>query len=129
MHVLDSWDIKAESPQWEELNEELRVCLEDYSWVKPLSTLYIVQIEDAHDLLNVKQSLTEVWRDHPNMVHFSDGPTDIRAAVTTGGSPNLCGIRDPQARGRSGMTKDRVEQIAVAQDLWQAYKRHKQLRE
>ena len=56
MHVLVSWDIKAESPQWEELNEELRVCLEDYSWVKPLSTLYIVQIEDAHDLLNLKQS-------------------------------------------------------------------------
>ena len=74
MHALVSWNIKAESPQWEELNEELKSCLEDYSWVKPLSTLYIVQIEDAYDHLSLKESLAEVCRDHPNMIHFVMGP-------------------------------------------------------
>ena len=74
MQVLVSWDIKAEGAEWKELNEELKACLEGYSWVKPLSTLYIVQVEDAHDLLNLKESLTEVCRDHPKLIHFVMGP-------------------------------------------------------
>ena len=45
MHVMVSWDIRAENPRWEEINEEFKARLKDYSWIKALTTLYIVQVK------------------------------------------------------------------------------------
>ena len=74
MHVVVSWDIKAENPRWKEINEEFKACLEEYSWIKALTTLYIVQVEDAHDRLSLKRSLTEICRKQPERIHLLMSP-------------------------------------------------------
>ena len=74
MHVLVSWDIKAEEPRWKEINEESKACLEDYSWIRVLTTPYIVQVEDAHDRSSLKKSLTEICRKHPERIHLLMSP-------------------------------------------------------
>ena len=75
MHIMVSWDIKAEGSRWKDVDKELKACLEDYSWIKPLTTLYIVQIEDAHDRSSLKKSLTDVCRKHPERIRLLMSPT------------------------------------------------------
>jgi len=44
MHFVVSWDIHAQGAKWTEVNNQLQACLAPYSWVKPLNTLYVVQV-------------------------------------------------------------------------------------
>ena len=75
MHVLVSWDIKAENSRWEAINDELKACLDNHSWIKALTTLYVVEVEDSHDRLRLKRALTEVCRDHPEQIRLLMSPT------------------------------------------------------
>jgi hypothetical protein len=74
MHALVSWDIKSEGDEWNRINEAMRECLRGYSWVKPLSTFYIVQIDDATDRADLKDDLVSVCKQNPGKVHFVISP-------------------------------------------------------
>lgn len=70
MHFVISWDIQAEGEEWKNANDTLKKCLSGYSWVKPLTTLYIVKIrnEEAYD--SIKESLKEVASTASITIHF-----------------------------------------------------------
>ena len=74
MHTIISWDIKAEGDEWEALNTSLRNCLDGYSWVKPLTTFYVVQLDDASERQELKDCLTEVCRANPKKINLIIAP-------------------------------------------------------
>lgn len=74
MHIVVSWDIKAEGEQWKSLNAQLKECLSGYSWVKPLTTLYIVKVDDKEDRGLIKDSLAEVCRANPKLINLVISP-------------------------------------------------------
>ena len=75
VHVAISWDISAQGERWTAINDQMKGALGQRSWVKPLTTYYVVRVAgegDRHaiqnDLLAVAQSVTE-------RVHFVISPT------------------------------------------------------
>ena len=70
MHVLISWDIKAEGSEWTSLNDQLKECLEGYSWIKPLSTFYIAAVEDSEDRALLRKNMIAVCKENPKKIHF-----------------------------------------------------------
>jgi hypothetical protein len=73
MHVVISWDISNKS-KWDELNEKLKACIANHSWVKPLTTLYVVKVVSIQDRDAVVAQLTEVARQNPNDVNVICSP-------------------------------------------------------
>ena len=74
LHVLISWDIKANEPRWSALNGELRACLDGYSWVKPLTTTYIVAIPSLEDRQAIRQKLVEVCQANAKDINLLISP-------------------------------------------------------
>ncbi|AYV57693.1 hypothetical protein EFP84_18805 [Leptospira kmetyi] len=70
MHVLISWDIQAQKPEWDTIDNELRECLEGYSWVKPLSTLFIVRIRNRSRRRDIKEALVDVCKKYPDKINL-----------------------------------------------------------
>lgn len=74
MHILVSWDISSSNKNtWNQINGELKECLKRYSWVKPLTTLYIVKINYAQQRETIKNNLVAVCQNHKG-VNFVIGP-------------------------------------------------------
>jgi hypothetical protein len=74
MHIVVSWDIKAEGEEWKALNAQLKDCLSGYSWVKPLTTLYIVKLDDNDDRQLIKDSLVRVCKTQPKLINLVISP-------------------------------------------------------
>jgi len=74
IHIQISWDIKVPNPRWAELNGKLRACLDGYSWVKPLTTTYIVKISDLEDRKAIRQRLIEVCQAHAKDINLLISP-------------------------------------------------------
>lgn len=70
MHILISWDIKAEGGVWSDINSDLKECLKGFSWTKPLSTLYIVELYDSDDRKEIKSDLINVCNSYDEKIHF-----------------------------------------------------------
>lgn len=64
MHVVVSWDIAAQGDRWTQINDQLRTQLTQYSWVKPLSTFYIVPITAAWQRDHIISALNQVGQQH-----------------------------------------------------------------
>jgi hypothetical protein len=74
MHFVLSWDIQAEGDEWSEVNKAMKLCLEGYSWVKPLSTFYIVKVSSQDEWEWIKEDLKEVAKNTDLTVHFVVSP-------------------------------------------------------
>ncbi|BBO73474.1 hypothetical protein DSCW_08910 [Desulfosarcina widdelii] len=74
MHFVISWDISAQGDDWTRLNDQMREMLNPYSWARPLSTFYIVQVEsqEAWDLI-LKQ-MGEFTQGAPYNINFLMSP-------------------------------------------------------
>ena len=81
MHVIVAWDIKGEGPKWDRLNSALKDCIRGHSWVKPLSTLYIVEIDSPDDREDIRKALVAVCSENP-------GTNVLISPVMAGGSYN-----------------------------------------
>nr|WP_225777345.1 hypothetical protein [Pseudomonas sp. Marseille-Q3773] len=81
MHVVISWDIHAKE-NWNLINEKLSACMSTYSWVKPLNTLYVVQVSSLEDRDQLVARLTQVAKQQPDKVEFLCTP------VMSGGAYN-----------------------------------------
>lgn len=81
MHVVISWDIES-SENWTSINEALIACMKSYSWVKPLNTLYVVQVSSLEDRDKLISQLTEVAKQQPDDIQFLCTP------VMSGGAYN-----------------------------------------
>ncbi|MEX2359606.1 MAG: hypothetical protein WD803_00850 [Gammaproteobacteria bacterium] len=82
MHVALSWDIKAVSPRWTEINDDMKEQLNGYSWVRPLSTYYVVNVQSAQDRDELVDKLVGVAKRHTETIYFVVTP------VMTGGGYN-----------------------------------------
>lgn len=74
MHFIVSWDIQSEDKEWDEINAQLQECLEDYSWVRPLSTFYIVRVRSQEEWEWIKEDLQEVADSSTATIRFILSP-------------------------------------------------------
>jgi hypothetical protein len=75
MHIVISWDIKTGQPKWDEVDEALKKCLEGYSWVRPLTTFYVVKIGSETDRNLLRDRLTKVVQGAGVTVHIVISPS------------------------------------------------------
>lgn len=77
MHVVVSWDIKTEGPRWSEIDDGMRTALKPHSWVRPLSTFYIVRVASDVERRLLKDRLREVVTSVPEKVHYIVTPAMV----------------------------------------------------
>jgi hypothetical protein len=87
MHCIISWDISKENPEWEELNDTMKKCFSGYSWVKPLSTFYIVKIDDTSERDTIKEAMVKVCRKNSKKINFIISPVLEGSGVYGGWLP------------------------------------------
>ena len=74
MHIAVSWDITAAGDRWKALNGQMLEVLKPYSWVRPLSTFYIVQIHTESARGTIQSALVAVAKAAPEQIHFLISP-------------------------------------------------------
>jgi len=74
MHVVVSWDISTGKPRWDEINERLKEGLSGYSWVRPLTTFYVVRIGSEADRAILRDRLVAVARSVAETVYIVVSP-------------------------------------------------------
>jgi hypothetical protein len=74
LHILISWDIKADIQQWSKLNNDLRECFDGYSWVKPLKTTYIVALPSLEDRQAIREKLIDVCQANTKKINLLISP-------------------------------------------------------
>ena len=76
MHIVVSWDIQtdAKSAKWIEVNGKLREGLKGYSWVRPLTTFYVVRVASDADRTVIRDRLVEAAKPAGITVHIVISP-------------------------------------------------------
>jgi len=74
MHFIVSWDIKASNPEWNRLNEGMKEILKPYSWARPLTTLYIVNVQDQTTWNNILTNLQNYCNINKGKIDFIMSP-------------------------------------------------------
>ena len=76
MHIIISWDIKNSdsSDEWDFLNEELRECIKEYSWVKPLSTFYIIKLDSENERKKIRNSIITLCKKNKGKMNVVISP-------------------------------------------------------
>ncbi len=74
MHVAVTWDIKTSGARWTELDEQMRNVLKAYSWVRPLSTFYIVRVNGELDRQTILGTMTTVAKSTTESINFLISP-------------------------------------------------------
>ena len=77
MHIIVSWDIKTEQPKWNEVDEKMKAGLVGYSWVRPLTTFYVIRISTETDRQRIRDRLLEVAKSAGVVVHFIVSPAMV----------------------------------------------------
>jgi hypothetical protein len=70
MHFVVSWDISATGDEWTRLNEQMREKLKPYSWVRPLTTFYVVQVPSQETWDFILRTLTEFSKNNSSKINF-----------------------------------------------------------
>ena len=76
MHIAVTWDINASSRErWNEINGKMVDVLQPFSWVRPLTTFYVVRllVESERDL--IADGLLAVAESVSEQVLFLVSPT------------------------------------------------------
>lgn len=60
MHILLSWDISAQNPRWQEVNNRLFTAIAWRKPLKPLNTVYLVHVQSATDRKAIIDALNQV---------------------------------------------------------------------
>jgi hypothetical protein len=100
MHILISWDIHASGARRNEINAKLKECVSGYSWVRPLTTLYIVQFDDLEDRELIKAALVDLCGQFPREIYFIMSPA-MEGGLYNGWLPKRLW---PKIRQRTGET-------------------------
>jgi len=73
MHMIVAWDI-AVCPERDDIDDALRKCFARWSWVRPLTTFYLIKLKEADDRQNIRASLVDVAKRHPKEVSLLISP-------------------------------------------------------
>lgn len=68
MHVVISWDI-SNALKRKEIDDALKVCIAANSWVKPLTTFYVVKVSSIQECNTITERILAVTKRYPNDVH------------------------------------------------------------
>ena len=74
MHVAISWDISSSGERWTEINNRMKEAIQPYSWARPLSTFYVVQLNKNTDRQTIHTELLKVAKSEPESIHFVVSP-------------------------------------------------------
>ena len=75
MHFVFSYDIKDSSEiVRNQITEEIKAALKPHSWVRPLTTFYIVKVKAAPAWNDIRSRLVEVAKNHPKKLNFVMSP-------------------------------------------------------
>lgn len=77
MHIVVSWDITnagVDPGAWNAWNEQMKEVIRPYAWVRPLNTVYIVQIGSELDRQTINRGLTNVSNRANGFIHFVISP-------------------------------------------------------
>jgi len=74
MHFVVSWDIKTKGENWKEINNAMKEGLSGYSWVRPLTTFYIVKVDSQYDWNFIHDNLASTAKIYSGKVNFVMGP-------------------------------------------------------
>jgi hypothetical protein len=74
MHFIVSWDISVSQPQWNTINDDLKAQLSGYSWVKPLTTLFVVKVNSVEGYNLILQNLQQITKKYPNTISLILSP-------------------------------------------------------
>lgn len=72
MHLVVSWDI-TDGPDRSEISQQMVLVLQPYSWVRPLTTFYIVKANPL-ERDAIITGLNNVEHAHPGRVRFVVSP-------------------------------------------------------
>lgn len=70
MHFALSWDITAENNRWKEINDQMHAVVAAYSWVKPLTTFYIVKVASQAEWDKILNTLGTIAKENKEKIHF-----------------------------------------------------------
>ena len=82
MHFVLSWDIAATGKERETLEEALKACIKSYSWVRPLTTVYVIKINTNSEWPKILDALSKVAQSYEPKIRF------IMSPPSTGGKYN-----------------------------------------
>jgi hypothetical protein len=76
MHIVVSWDIQTPKPRWDQVDEALKNALAGFSWIRPLTTFYVVRINSEVDRGTIRDRLVAAARAATGVtVHIVISPT------------------------------------------------------
>lgn len=70
MHFVISWDIKTQGERRSSIESLLFAGLKNFSWVRPLTTFYIVQINTLNDWNNLFNYFISISKYYQNEINF-----------------------------------------------------------
>lgn len=74
MHFSLSWDIRDADGEWDEINAQLKECIDDYSWVRPLDTFYIVRVSGPQEWKQIRADLIGVAKRFTDKIYIVISP-------------------------------------------------------
>lgn len=75
MHVAVTWDISATGDRWRTINDDMKNALGSRSWVRPLTTFYVMRVSGEVDRRVIRDALQAVAESVTERVHFIISPT------------------------------------------------------
>ncbi len=74
MHIAVSWDISAQNPRWNVINELMLEKIKPYSWFKPVNTFYVIKVFSPQQRAEIVNALTQLAQSVPEQVFFVVSP-------------------------------------------------------
>jgi hypothetical protein len=74
MHFVVSWEIKPKGSKQGEINTAMLQGIQGYSWLRLLSTFYILEVDARHDWNVVHEKLLAIAQRYQNEVNFLMSP-------------------------------------------------------
>lgn len=74
MHIAVTWDISASGARWNEINDQMREVLRPFSWVRPLTTFFVVRVNRGGDRDTIRDGLVAIAKSVAEQVHFVVSP-------------------------------------------------------
>ena len=74
MHFVVSWDIQSQGTDEQEINRTMIGGLHGYSWLRLLSTFYILEVDSGHDWQTIQSRLLSIAQQYAGEVNFLMSP-------------------------------------------------------
>ena len=97
MYCVISWDISAVNPRWREIDDQLRACIQNFTYVRPVNTFYLVRISSADRIEAIRKCFDAVKQNTKESISYILSPAFAGHtwSGTIGDWPNVNAITQP----------------------------------